>query len=105
MNAVDLIAKAIADPDGSKGRAAGYAFVFSNGDLKQMSAIANLLISQGIDVGFINVYPAVLTQEDFNRGLQLIWERKVEGWWNYQSELLARNIATADEFNSAFNKL
>lgn len=73
-----------------------YTF-FLSGDLNQMSIQKSFLISQGFDVGQTNVYP-VLKHCDVTAALKLIYDKKIEGWWQYSKECIKRNICTTAEF-------
>jgi hypothetical protein len=73
-----------------------------DGDLRQMAAQEQFLQSHGIRVGRTDVYPGVYTDEDKLRALKLIWENRVEGWWNYRRQFVEFQICTEAEFDAAF---
>lgn len=104
-NLYSLLAGAVADPDGRRGRAKGYQFTIGNGDLNQMAQIKNYLLTQGLDVGSINVYPAVKTKEDLKKGLELLWKNRVAGWWNNEHQFVTYGTCTQVEFREALKNL
>jgi hypothetical protein len=75
-----------------------------HGDLNQMGIQENFLRKQGLDVGRNNVYPGFRTEKEYQNALSLIWNNRVEGWWNYEHEFLSAEICTQKEFNGAFKK-
>lgn len=102
MTMFDLMAHALSDRDGSVGSKQGYYYTFS-GDLRQMSQQDDFLRVRGFDVGRINVYPAVKTEEEFKRALALIWSARCPGWWHYSSQYIQYGICTTEEFNRAMD--
>lgn len=97
---VDLIESAVADPTGMEGRQAGFHYCF-DGDLYLMSRQEELLRQMGVEVGRINVYPAVKTEDQFRHALQLIWTTKAEGWWLYRDKFAKYGICNEAEFDLA----
>ena len=79
-----------------------YTF-FLSGDLNQMSTQKSFLIRQGFDVGQTNVYP-VLKPNDVTKALKLIYENKIEGWWQYSKECISRGICTTVEFTQELKR-
>jgi hypothetical protein len=71
----------------------GYRYIFQ-GDLRQMSEQKEFLQNEGFDIGLLDVYPAVKTEEEFNRALKRIWECKVPGWWHYKNRMISLGICT-----------
>ena len=98
----DLMAHALSDREGSAGARQGYYYTFS-GDLRQMSQQDDFLRERGFDVGRINVYPSVKTEEEFKRALRAIYEARCPGWWHYSSRYIQYGICTAAEFNRAMD--
>lgn len=78
---------------------AEYTFYLS-GDLCQMSTQKGFLCNQGFDVSQRDVHP-VLKEEDVPRALKLIYQNRVEGWWNYKEKYVKLSICTAEEFDTA----
>jgi len=76
-----------------------YTFYLS-GDLSQMAEQDSFLKSQGFSLGRSDVYP-LLKECDVPRALNLIYECKVTGWWNYKDRYVKYNICTVDEFKKA----
>jgi hypothetical protein len=75
-----------------------------SGDLSQMARQAAFLREHGFDVGQINVYPILSTKAEYDRAMLMIFEHKVDGWWNYgrdcepiRRELLRRRISCLKE--------
>ena len=101
---VELIQNAINDRDGSLGERAGYQHLFDRGDLRQLAAQHELLRQEGFEVGLVGVYPAVKTEDALRRGLTLIWERKMEGWWHYLDQYTSYGICTQAQFDAALNR-
>jgi hypothetical protein len=97
---VDLLESAVADPTGEKGRQEGFRYHF-DGDVCLMSQQEEFLRQMGFEVGRINVYPAVKTEDEFRRALRLIWTAKAEGWWLYRDKLTTYGICTEPEFDRA----
>lgn len=91
---IDLLTSAIEDR-----RDEGFQFLLSLGDLRQMSAQKRFLRSQGFEVGQVNVYPALRTEREYIDALRKIWEFRVDGWWNYQRDLLKHQICTKAEYD------
>ena len=75
----------------------GYRYTF-NGDLCQMATQEDFLRRAGFDIGHLDVYPAVRTEEEFNEAITLIWRHKASGWWHYKDKLVALKVCTAEEF-------
>jgi hypothetical protein len=80
----------------------GYGFTFE-GDLNQMLIQMGFLQHSGFDVGRCGVYPAVKTQDEFDRAITAIWNLKIEGWWHYRKRLIELKVCTDDEFQKAFH--
>ncbi len=57
-----------------------------NGDLSQMATQKVFLVKNGFDVGQLDVYPALKTEEEYLRAIKLIFEHRIEGWWNYKDD-------------------
>lgn len=74
-----------------------------DGDLSQMLRQEEFLSSRGMDVGHSDVYPGLYTEEDFKKALKLIWDNRVDGWWNYKTEYINHAICTSELFDSALN--
>lgn len=81
----------------------GYPHTLSGGDLSQMGKWDRFLRSQGMDVGNRDVYPAFRSIEDYKRALELLWQHRIEGWWNLERELVQSEICTNEEFRAALN--
>jgi hypothetical protein len=58
-----------------------------NGDLCQMSTQMQFLIENGFDVGQSGCYPYLDSKQEYDRAIKLIFENRVEGWWNYRDAL------------------
>jgi hypothetical protein len=76
-----------------------YTFYLA-GDLCQMAEQDSFLKNQGFSLGRSDVYP-LLKECDVFRALNLIYEYKVTGWWNYKDRYVKYNICTANEFKKA----
>jgi len=99
----ELIQNAINDPDGSIGERAGYQHLFNRGGLRHLAVLQELLHQEGLDVGFVGAYPAVKTEDALRKGLTLIWENKIEGWWHYLDQYTTYGICTRAQFDAALN--
>ena len=84
-------------------RQEGFRFLL-NGDLNQMGIQKNFLREQDFNVGQVDVYPALQTQEEYDRAITLIWERRVAGWWHYESRLVELEVCTKEEFSQALGR-
>ena len=84
-------------------RKAGYGIVVGDGDLCQMAAQGRFLRERGMDIGNIDVYPAVRTREEELQALRLMWEGRVDGWWNLRERFVREGICTADEAADALH--
>lgn len=74
-------------------------YVFS-GDLSQMGTIEAYLRMQGFAVVKCDVYPGFPKDQfsEYIRALRLLYEEKIEGWWNQEEALIAHGICTPQEF-------
>lgn len=68
-----------------------------NGDINQMSIQKQFLQSHGFDVKHNNVYPT-LRKSDVKRALELIFEKRVAGWWHYDIYYTGYGICNSNEF-------
>lgn len=73
--------------------------IVGSGDLIQMGAQFRFLRDRGFDVGRQDVYPAVSSEEEKQRALLLMWEARVDGWWNLG--LIKAGICTEEEHQRA----
>jgi hypothetical protein len=76
--------------------------IVGNGDLCQMMAQAEALRNGGFDVGRRDVYPTV-PAKDRERAVRFLWERRVEGWWNLEHDLVPK-IISQEEFDLALGR-
>lgn len=69
-------------------------------DLHQIGVMRKFLNSQGLRVVSNNVYPGFEKEreEDFKNALQLLYQNRIEWWWNQRSNLIKYKICTNDEF-------
>lgn len=74
------------------------------GDLCQMADQERELRRQGFAVGNSDVYPVVNSEEEYKKALQFIWDRKINGWWNYKDDLVKYGICDAEEFTSVLRR-
>lgn len=81
----------------------GIVYLLS-GDLCQMSTQEQYLANQGMNLGHNDVYPGFKTQEEYLEAIRLIWQNRIEGWWNYERELVKAGICTQNEFDGRFKK-
>ena len=81
----------------------GYIYRFSGDDLSKMGQQEEFLVKKGFDIGHQDVYPAVKTEEEYVKGLQLIYENKVDGWWIYHDDLLKFGVCTHEEYTVQFD--
>lgn len=96
--ALDLIGSA------ARGERAPEGFTFYlDGDLASMAAQKRFLAGQGFELAQSDVYP-VVHADDTERALKLLWEHRVDGWWNYREKLIAAEICTEDGFRSALHE-
>ncbi len=56
---------------------------YFKGDLCQMSTAKRVADSLGIPIDNEDVYPFVVSQEDFDRVKEYLISNLVEGWWHY----------------------
>jgi hypothetical protein len=82
-----------------------YKYLLSKGDLNQMIAQENFLTKRGFDVGSRDVYPALKTQEDYDRAVKLIFECRVDGWWRFEEDLIRLGVCTQEEFNKVLGRV
>ncbi len=94
---INLINSAIKKEENTK-----YSF-FLSGDLLQMSTQKTFLLNKGFDVKQNNVYPC-LKPTDVKKALGLIWEFKIDGWWNYEEKYIEFGISTKEELNNYWKK-
>ena len=81
----------------------GYKYTVK-GDLGQMSAQGDFLRRRGFDVGQLDVYPALKTEEEYNWAVLSIYLSKIEGWWHYRKPLIEAGICTEEEFNASLDR-
>ena len=98
MSIFELLESAIDKRDDS-----GYSFTLT-GDLHQMAAQKRMLVYYGYDVGQKDVYPALRTEETFKEALRLFLESRIDGWWNYEKELVGFGICEQEEYNNALGR-
>jgi len=94
----------IADHVGGLMAAAGSkapeGFTYSlKGDLASTGAQKYLLQQRGFIVHQSDVYP-VLKEEDKKAALQIIWDNRALGWWNYD-EMVKEGICSQEEWKIA----
>ncbi len=77
---------------------AEYDFIVGDGDLSQLGQQYRFLADHGLDVGRRDVYPAVRTEADKKRAMQLFWQHKVAGWWHFLGEFESLGLCTKEEF-------
>jgi hypothetical protein len=82
----------------------GFGFVLK-GRYTELLAQQKLLEEKGFEVGMFSIYPALLSQEDYDAAIKLIWETKCKGWQKYRTNLLENGVCVADEFNAALGEL
>jgi hypothetical protein len=73
-----------------------------NGDLRQMSEQGAFLRNRGFSVEQNDVYPS-LREEDVTPALRILWNEKVEGWWQYRTALVQRKICTEAQWKKALS--
>lgn len=76
-----------------------------NGDLLQMSRQANFLRQRGFEVTVSGGIPGLVSEDDAKRAFKLLWDCKVEGWWNSQYEFVKYGICSQEEFLAALKAL
>jgi len=82
----------------------GFTFLLM-GDLRTMSEMEAFFRKNGFEVGHQNVYPA-LREQDIERALRLLWERKYVRWCpQFRSKLIELGICTDEQFVAAWNEL
>lgn len=86
-------------------RTSEYTHILCGGDLHQLGIWEEFLLRNRIEVGNQDVYPAFKTAEVRKTAIRLLWEERVEGWWNLNKEVLRLEIATEDEIRTAFEGL
>lgn len=84
-------------------RDAGHKYLL-DGDLEQMSMQKRFLQDNGFEVGQVNCYPALKTEEEFKKALLLFWEKRIKGWWNYEKSLIKYGVCTQEEFNQVLGR-
>ncbi|WP_050809957.1 hypothetical protein [Desulfosporosinus sp. OT] len=75
-------------------------FVLS-GDLCQMADQERELRRRGFSLGNSDVYPTVNSEDEYIDALRFIWNRRVNGWWNYKDDYVKYGICSAEEFSLA----
>jgi len=78
-------------------------FVFV-GDLCQMADQERELRRQGFAVGNSDVYPTVDSEDEYIEALRFIWNRKINGWWNYKDDYVKYGICNAAEYIAALKR-
>jgi len=82
----------------NKDSEASKEFDFSlRGDLGQMGSQRSFLVEMNIQVQQNNVYP-VIRDCDVKKALTLIYQSKIEGWWNYDDEYKKFGICSKETF-------
>ena len=66
-------------------------------DLNQMFNQRDVLTKRGISVIESGGIPMVHSS-DYERSLRIIWNDKIEGWWNYRNDLISLGICTEEEY-------
>lgn len=74
-----------------------------DGDLNQMSIQKSKLLERGIKIEQQDVYPAISSESEYVKALQIIWNSKIEGWWNYKTQFLKYEICTDEQFKNGFD--
>lgn len=73
-----------------------------DGDLNQMSIQKRYLQNECAGFNIISQsgywQPFLENKEEYDRAISCFWLDKVEGWWNYKSQLIKNNICTEEEF-------
>ena len=90
---------------GANSTTRGCEIVVGGGDLHQMSVQSRFLRGQGMTIGHVDVYPSVRTEEEKVQALRLLWEHKVEGWWNLEHDFIRAGICTQEEFDMKLGRV
>jgi hypothetical protein len=73
-------------------------YLLNQGDLKQLSAQRRHLEICGFEIESIDVFSAVSTEAEKIQAIRSFYNLSVDGWWNYQDELIQYGICTQEEF-------
>lgn len=71
-----------------------------NGDLNQIF-IQKRFLENNFYKFDSNLPPRLNEEESMGtpeNALKLLWENKIEGWWNYKTHLIQFNICTEEEY-------
>lgn len=87
------------------GRHDDRAYYMFSGDLSQMGTIEEFLRVRGFPVVKSDVYPGFQKEDlaEYVRALRLIYETKIDGWWNQERALIEHHICTREEFLARLN--
>lgn len=85
------------------GRADNRAYYIFSGDLSQMGRIETFLRSHGFPVVKRDVYPGFAKEhkDEFVRALKLVFEHRLDGWWNQEAALIEHGVCTRDKYRAA----
>lgn len=72
------------------------------GDLSQMGQIEMFLRAHGFPVVKRDVHPGFAKEhkETYVRALKLVFEHRLDGWWNQEEALIEHGVCTKDEFHA-----
>jgi hypothetical protein len=82
-----------------------YKYLLNQGDLRQMANHEKFLRQRGFNLGHVDVFPALATEEEYVCALRAIYNSCIDGWWNYQDQCVRYGICTDDEFRNKFTKI
>lgn len=74
------------------------------GDLCQMADQERELRRQGFAIKNSDVFPVVESKDEYKEALRFIWDRRVNGWWNYMDDFIEYGICDAEEFTSSLRR-
>lgn len=79
-------------------------YLLNQGDLKQLSAQRRHLEMCNFKIESIDVFSAVSTEAEKIQAIRSFYNHCVDGWWNYQEELIQYGICTKEEFLQKLRK-
>ncbi len=76
--------------------------LYLRGDLHQMSVQVIALAKIGMKIFQVDMTPQI-EPEDIPKALRYLMKEEVEGWWNYEEELIEHGICDKGQFDRALH--
>lgn len=83
------------------------AYYLLSGDLIQMSRMEDALRQAGFRVARSDVYPGFYEEdkERYLAALRYLFDRRIEGWWNQEREMVQQGTCTQREYDVAIGRM